>query len=56
MSTIYQSTEDVKPYAEIESASSGGGENSMKIKAQKEKHIAQYIRRSEQYEEIRDYC
>jgi hypothetical protein len=28
----------------------------MKIKAQKEKRIAQYIRRSEQYEEIRDYC
>jgi hypothetical protein len=27
MSTIYQLVEDVKQYAEIESASSGGGEN-----------------------------
>jgi hypothetical protein len=48
MSTSISVSRDVKHYAEIESASSGGGENmrrnSMKIKAQKEEHIAQYIR------------
>jgi hypothetical protein len=45
MSTVYQLAEDVKQYAEIKSASSGGGgANSMKIKAQKEERIAQYIR------------
>jgi hypothetical protein len=44
MSTVYQLAEDVKQYAEIKSASSGGGANNMKIKAQKEERIAQYIR------------
>jgi hypothetical protein len=43
MSTVYQLVEDVKQYAEIESTSSIGGENSMKIKDQKEERIAQYI-------------
>jgi hypothetical protein len=35
MSTVYQFVEDVKQYAEIESAISGGGVNRMKIKSQK---------------------
>jgi hypothetical protein len=33
MSTVYQSTKDVKQYAEIESETSGGGANNIKIKA-----------------------
>jgi hypothetical protein len=44
MSIVYQLAEDVKPYAEIKSVSSGGGAKDMKIKAQKEEHIEQYIR------------
>jgi hypothetical protein len=47
ISTVYQLAEDVKQYVDIKSASSGGGANNMKIQAQKEKCIAQYIRRSE---------
>jgi hypothetical protein len=43
ISIVYQLAEDVKQYAEIESLSLGGGANSMKIKAQKEERIAQYI-------------
>jgi hypothetical protein len=39
MSTIYQLAEDVKQYVEIESVSSGGGANNMKIKAQKGKTV-----------------
>jgi hypothetical protein len=44
MSKVYQLAEDVKQYVDIESASSEGGANSMKIKDYKEEHIAQYIR------------
>ena len=44
MSTVYQLVEDVKQYAKIESASSGGVVNNMNIKTQKEERIAQYIR------------
>jgi hypothetical protein len=54
MSTVYQPAEDVKQYVEMKVSS--GAVNSMNIKAQKEKLIAQYIKRSEQYEEIHDYC
>jgi hypothetical protein len=57
MSTVYQSAEDVKQCAEIDSASSGGGEN--RTSEQYEDQSSEGKAHCTVYqvaEEIHDYC
>jgi hypothetical protein len=57
MSTVYQSAEDVIHYAEIESASSGGGEN--RTSEQYEDQSSEGRAHCTVYQvakEIHDYC